>query len=47
MAIDTLFDDSAVLTFADKNYWQELKENIELRTIHLLEQAEEIPNIIV
>jgi len=47
MAIDTLFYDSAVLTSAEKNYWQELKENIELRTTHLLEQAEEIPNVIV
>ena len=47
MLIDTLFDDSAVLISADKDYWQELKENIELRTTHLLEQAEEIPNIIV
>ncbi len=47
MTIDTLIDDSVVLTSADKNYWQELKEIIELRTSHLLEQAEEIPNITV
>lgn len=47
MDIDSLFDDNAVLTSADENYWQELKGNIELRTTHLLEQAEEIPNIIV
>ncbi len=47
MTIEALFDDKTILTPADKDYWQELKENIVLRTTHLVEQAEEIPNIIV
>jgi len=36
MNIDNLFDDSSILNSADKDYWQKLKENIELRTTHLL-----------
>ncbi len=47
MTIEALFDDSAVLTFADRDYWQQLKENIRLRTSHLLAQADEIPSIVV
>jgi len=47
MTIEVLFDDNTVLTIDDQYYWQQLKENIELRTTHLLEQAKEIPNIIV
>ena len=45
MNIDNLFDDSSILNSADKDYWQKLKENIELRSTHLLAQAEEIPSI--
>ena len=47
MSIDALIDDNVILISANINCWQELKENIALRTTHLVEQAEEIPNIIV
>lgn len=47
MTTDTLFNDNTILTPADKDYWQQLKENIGLRTSHLLAQADEIPGIVI
>ena len=47
MTIEALLDDSTVLTADDYDYWQQMKENIEHRTSHLLAQADEIPSIVV
>ena len=47
MTIEALFINSQMLTSAEKDYWQQLIENIRLRSSCLSAYAEEIPDIVV